>query len=139
MRFRTIVVIGNHKGKVGIGVAKGPDVVESISKAKNQAKKNVFTINMQGKSIPHPVEMKYSAARIVIKPAEAGHGLMAGGSARVVFSMAGIADITAKYLSKTSNKLANAMVALEALKQLKPAKSSNKPEDIKADAPKKHK
>jgi len=125
MRFRTVVVIGNQKGKVGIGVAKGPDVVESISKAKNKAKKNVFTINMDGKTIPHPIEMKYSAARIVIKPAEVGHGLMAGGAARIVLSMAGFADVTAKYLSRTTNKLANAMVTLEALKQLKPSKNQN--------------
>lgn len=128
MRFRTLVVIGNQKGKVGVGIAKGADVVESIAKAKNQAKKNVIEVKMDEKSIPHRVEAKYSAARILIKPAVAGHGLMAGGSARVVLSMAGINDATAKYLSKTGNKLVNAMVAIEALKQLKNPKAKAKTE-----------
>jgi len=131
MRFRTLVVIGNHKGKVGVGIAKGADVVESIAKAKSQAKKNVVDIKMHEKSIPHRVDAKYSAARIIIKPAVAGHGLMAGGSARVVLNMAGINDATAKYVSKTSNKLVNAMVAIEALKKLKSPKVK-----AKAEAPK---
>ena len=123
MRFRTTVVIGNMKGRVGVGVAKGIDVVESIAKAKSQAKKNLIEVKMKNKSIPHIVEAKYSAARIIIKPAVAGHGLMAGGSARVVLNMAGINDVTAKYISRTTNKLANAMVAIEALKKLKSAKN----------------
>lgn len=122
MRFRTVVVVGDNKGKVGVGVAKGSDVVESISKAKYQANKNIVNVNMDGNTIPHVVEAKYSSANLIIKPAEAGHGLMAGGSARIILKMAGVHDVTAKYLSKTKNKLTNAMVALEALKKLDPAK-----------------
>ncbi len=123
MRFRATVIIGDGKGRVGVGVAKGVDVVESIAKAKNQAKKNIITVLMKPeKTITHRVEAKYGAANIVIKPAVSGHGLMAGGAARLVLSLAGIGNITAKFVSRTTNKLANAMVTIEALKKLTPVK-----------------
>ncbi len=130
MRFRATIVIGNQKGKVGVGIAKGADVMEAISKAKFQAKKNVIDVKMKGKTIPHKVEAKYSAAVIMIKPASSGHGLMAGGAPRVVLSMAGIADVTAKCVSRTSNKLTNAIATIEALKKLKDVRmpKENKPE-----------
>lgn len=93
-RFRATVVVGNGKGKIGVGVGKGPDVQKAIEKAKNQAKKGAITVKLKGNTIPHEVEAKFSAARVLIKPAAPGHGLMAGGSPRVVLKLAGIQDAT---------------------------------------------
>ncbi|MEK9183647.1 MAG: 30S ribosomal protein S5 [Patescibacteria group bacterium] len=119
-RFRATVVIGNGMGQVGVGIAKGLDVVQSITKAKASAQKNILKINLNKTTIPHEVEAKFSAAHIKIKPAREGHGLRAGGAARVVLSLAGIKDVTAKTLGRTPNKLTNAMATIEALKKLKP-------------------
>lgn len=118
-RFRATVVIGDEKGRVGVGVAKGLDVAQAVAKGKSAAKKRLFTIPLHGRTIPHQVEAKFSAARIRLKPAAVGHGLLAGGAARTVLSLAGIKDITAKALGRTPNKLTNALATLEALKKLK--------------------
>ena len=118
-RFRATVVVGNGKGKVGVGVGKGSDVVTAIEKAKTQAKNNVIELKLKNKTIQHQVEAKFSAARILIKPAAEGHGLMAGGSPRVVLKLAGVQDATAKSLGRTKNKLTNALAAIEALKKIK--------------------
>ena len=118
-RFRATLVLGDGKGRVGVGVAKGVDVSAAIAKAKAEAKKHLLKVPMVGTTITHEVEAKYSAAHIIIKPAKEGHGLMAGGSARVVLSLAGVHDATAKSLGRTPNKLTNAFAAIEALKKLK--------------------
>lgn len=125
MSFRATVVLGDEKGKVGIGVAKGLDVAQAVDKAKIQAKKNMVIIPLKGRSIPHEVEAKYSAAVVKIKPAKLGHGLKAGGAVRNVLLLSGIKDATSKTLGKTKNKLTNAMAAIEALKMLK-TKNNNK-------------
>jgi small subunit ribosomal protein S5 len=119
MRFRATLAIGDEKGRIGIGIGKGADVALAISKAKTAAKKNLTTINLVGRTIPHEVEAKFSAARVKLKPAKEGHGLRAGGSVRSVLLLAGIKDITAKCLGRTPNKLTNALAALTALKKLK--------------------
>ena len=119
-RFRATLVIGDEKGRVGIGVAKGLDVQQSIAKAKTAAKKNILTINLKdGRTLAHEVDAKYSAAKVLIKPAGVGHGLRAGGAMRSVLALAGIKDATAKCLGRTPNKLTNALATLEALKKLK--------------------
>lgn len=118
-RFRATLIIGDEKGRVGVGMGKAADVVGAIGKAKNDAKKNLITIVRDKGTIPHEVMAKFSAARVVLKPAKEGNGLVAGGATRVVLSMAGIKDVTAKCLSKTSNKVTNAMATIEALKKLK--------------------
>jgi len=117
-RFRATVVVGNKKGKVGVGIGKGPDVQKAIEKAKTQAKRNVITLKLREKTIPHQVEAKFSAAKVLIKPATAGHGLMAGGSVRVVLKLAGVQDATAKCIGRTKNKLTNALATVEALKNI---------------------
>lgn len=118
-RFRATVIIGNEKGKVGVGVAKGLDVAQAVDKAKTNAKKKTIIINLKNKTIPHEVEAKYSAAKVMIKPAKTGHGLKAGGAVRVVLLLAGVRDATAKCLGGTKNKLTNALATIEALKKLK--------------------
>jgi len=117
-RFRATVVVGNGKGRVGVGIGKGPDVQKAIEKAKAQAKKNVITLKLKENTIPHQVEAKFSAAKVLIKPASPGHGLMAGGSVRVVLKLAGVQDATAKCIGRTKNKLTNALAAIEALKKI---------------------
>ncbi len=119
MSFRIVMIIGDQKGKVGIGVAKGKDVARATEKAVFQAKKNVFQVPVFNGTIPHQVDAKHSSAKIVIKPAKKGRGLIAGGAARVVLSFAGIKDATAKNLGRTTNKLTNAEATVKALKKLK--------------------
>jgi small subunit ribosomal protein S5 len=117
--FRTTVVLGDGKGRVGIGIAKGLDVAASVEKAKRQAQKNMITVPLKdGRTIAHDVEAKYSAAKVRIKPARLNHGLIAGGSSRVVLELVGIKDISAKILGRTTNKLTNAMATIEALKKI---------------------
>lgn len=118
-RFRATVIIGNEKGKVGVGVAKGLDVAQSVDKAKTDAKKKIIVINLKDRTIPHEVGAKYSAAKVIIKPAKAGHGLKAGGAVRAVLLLVGVRDATAKCLGGTKNKLTNALATIEALKKLK--------------------
>lgn len=118
-RFRVTVVIGDERGRVGVGIAKGIDVAQAVDKAKILARKNIIAVPLQDRSIPHEVEAKFSAARVIIKPAKGGHGLKAGGSVRQVLLLVGVRDATAKCLGGTKNKLTNAMAAIEALKKLK--------------------
>jgi small subunit ribosomal protein S5 len=119
-RFRATLVLGDEKGRVGVGVAKGLDVQQAVGKAKAEAKKNMITMNLKdGRTIAHEVLAKYSAAKVLIKPAAPGHGLRAGGAVRFVLSFAGVKDATSKILGRTPNKLTNAMATIEALKKLK--------------------
>jgi len=125
--FRATVVIGNEKGSVGVGVSKGHDVAQAVDKAKADAKKNLISVPLKGRTIPYEVEAKYSAARVRIKPARPGHGLRAGGAARAVLFLAGVKDASAKLLGTTKNKLTNAIATLEALKQIKNKKHATSP------------
>lgn len=117
-RFRAVVAIGDGQGQVGVGVAKGLDVAQAIEKARHDAKKNLIRVPLKKHSIPYEVEAKYSAAQVLIKPAAAGHGLRAGGAVRVVLALAGVKDATAKSLGATTNKLTNALAAVNALSKI---------------------
>lgn len=120
MSFRATVVIGDLKGRVGVGIGKGADVMQAILKAKNNAKKNIINLELKdNRTIPHEVEAKYSAAKVIIKPAKKGNGLKAGSAIRSVLSLAGVKDASAKALGRTPNKLTNALAAISALKKLK--------------------
>ncbi|EKD57541.1 MAG: ribosomal protein S5 [uncultured bacterium] len=118
LRFRATVVIGDKKGRVGVGVAKGSAVVLAITKAVAQAKKNMITINMHETTIPHEVETVYCGARVFLKPASPGTGVIAGGAVRAVVEAAGIKDILSKMIG-SSNKINNVYATLEALKSLR--------------------
>lgn len=121
MRFRALVVIGDKKGKVGAGLAKGADVSLAISKASTKARRNLLTVPMQKGTIPHEVKLKYKSALILLKPAKTGTGIIAGGPVRVVLEMAGIPNIVAKILG-SSNKVNNVRAVLNAFKSMKLAK-----------------
>jgi small subunit ribosomal protein S5 len=122
-RFRATLVIGNRKGKVGVGVAKGSDVSDAIQKAYNNAQKNMISVEMAGTSIPHDVSMKLGSAKVLLKPATEGQGIIAGGAVRSVVDLAGIKDVVSKSLG-ASNKLNVARATVEALKTLKPARKA---------------
>ncbi|MCL4399859.1 30S ribosomal protein S5 [Patescibacteria group bacterium] len=124
MSFRATVILGDKKGKVGLGIGKGLDVAASVEKAKRQAQKNMITVNLKDKrTIPYEIEEKFDAARVRLKPAKKNHGLIAGGSVRTVLELAGIKDISAKILGRTTNKLTNALAAMKALNKLENVES----------------
>lgn len=118
--FRATIVVGNRKGKVGVDFGKGADVSSAIEKGVFRAKKQLVQVLLtEEKTIPRAVEAKYAAAKVILKPAREGKGLMVGGAVRVVADLAGIKNLTAKILGRTANKLNNARAAVEALKRLK--------------------
>jgi small subunit ribosomal protein S5 len=120
-RFRATLVIGNKKGRVGVGVGKGADVVDSIKKAFDDGKKNLIDVDVSKNTIAHEVFMKSGSAKIMLKPAPEGRGIVAGGAVRAVVDLAGIKDIVSKSLG-TANKLNVARATIEALKSLKDSK-----------------
>lgn len=119
LRFRAGVVVGDKKGKVGFGVSKGSDVAQAIEKATRIAKKNIITVPITKDTIAYPVEAKFGAAKVMLKPQLSGRGLVAGGTVRVICSLSGIKDISSKKLGKTSNKINNAKATILALEKLK--------------------
>lgn len=118
MRFRACVIIGDRKGRVGFGIAKGGDVQQSVNKAATQAKKRLLTVPLRNETIPHTVYQKFAAANIILKPAPKGTGIKAGGAVRVVLELAGVPNAVAKILG-SANKINNTKATMLALKQLR--------------------
>jgi small subunit ribosomal protein S5 len=117
--FSIAVVIGDKKGKVGVGTGKAGDTPIAIDKATRDAKKHMVKISLTSKgSISHPVETKYSSARVFLTPAP-GKGIIAGSAVRVVLELAGIKEISSKILSRSKNKLNIAKATIKALEMLK--------------------
>ena len=119
LRFRAVVIAGDKKGKIGIGIDKGRDVSQAIEKATNKAKKNLVDVVIVEGTISHEVEAKVGPARVLLKPQKKGRGLVAGGAVRAICELAGIKNISSKILSSSKNKLNNARATMEALKKLK--------------------
>ena len=113
-----IVVAGDRKGKVGVGLGKASDVQSAVRKATTYAKKHLITVPLKGKTIPHEIFYKRGAAKIIMKPAPIGTGVIAGGAVRVVVEAAGIENVTCKILG-TKNQASNVYATLEALQKLK--------------------
>ncbi|MFH0791640.1 MAG: 30S ribosomal protein S5, partial [bacterium] len=109
----------NKMGKVGVGVAKGADVAQAVDKATRVAKKNVIVVPIVNDSIPHQVDAKFGAAKILLRPQQKGRGLVAGGTVRIICSLCGIKNVSSKTIGKTNNKLNNAQATISALKKLK--------------------
>ena len=118
-RFKALVVVGNRKDKVGVGVAKGADVQTAIAKATDVAKKHLITIPVVNETIPHDAEIKLSGARVLIKPAAPGTGIIAGGVVRSVIGVTGIRNLLSKSLGST-NKVNIAYATIEALRSQVP-------------------
>jgi small subunit ribosomal protein S5 len=122
LRFSALTVTGDGNGHVGIGVGKANEVPEAISKAGAVARKNLIEVRMNGSTIPHEIEVKYGAAKILLKPARAGTGIIAGGSVRAVLESAGVKDILTKSLG-SSNRINVARATVLALMSLKDPKA----------------
>ena len=116
-RFKALVVVGDRKTKVGVGVSKGADVQAAIAKATDVAKKNMINIPVVNTTIPHEVEVKLGGARVLLKPAAPGTGIIAGGVVRSIIGTTGITNLLSKSLGST-NKVNIAYATVEALRQL---------------------
>ena len=121
MRFKALVAIGNHKNKVGIGVAKGNDVTTAVNKATSKAKKTMITFNMDGETICHETRTKVTGADVLMKPAAPGTGIIAGGTVRSIMGLTGVKNLISKSLGST-NKVNIAYAVMEGLKAQVPRK-----------------
>lgn len=117
--FTALMVVGDRKGRVGVALGKANDVVGAIKKGIRLAKKNFIKVPIKGKTIPHKIKAKYGAARILLKPASSGTGVIAGGPVRAVVEAAGIQNVVSKILG-SNNKINNSFATFKALKSLKP-------------------
>lgn len=117
IRFSALVVVGDRKGRVGVGLAKAHDVRNAIRKSIEAAKRKLITIPLVGTTIPYSVREKFSAAIVLLKPAPAGSGIIAGGPMRVVLEAAGVRDAVGKILG-TKNKISNVYATLKALESV---------------------
>lgn len=122
--FSALAVVGDRKGKVGIGLGKAPDVSNAIRKGILLARKHLITVPIVNGTIPHRVDVKIGAARIMLKPAPVGSGVIAGGAVRSVVSAAGIQNISSKVLG-TKNQASNVHATLEALRSLSERKAES--------------
>lgn len=132
--FRVTVVAGDNKGSVGIGVGKANAVPDAMRKAAERARKNMHKISLFGTTIPHEVVGKISGAKVLLKPASRGTGVIAGGGVRAVLESAGISDILTKSLG-SSNLLNVVFATMNALEQLKSpqeeaARRGKSPKDV---------
>jgi small subunit ribosomal protein S5 len=134
-RFKALVVVGNGKDKVGVGVSKGQDVQTAVAKATDVAKKHLVTVPIANETIPHDIETKLAGAHVLLKPAAPGTGVIAGGVVRQIIGLTGIRNMLSKSLGST-NKVNIAYATIDALKALvpkdqwlnaKPAKAAKKP------------
>lgn len=121
MRFKALVAIGNHKNKVGVGVAKGNDVTTAVAKASRKAKKSLIVFNMDGETICHETRTKVTGADVLMKPAAPGTGIIAGGTVRSIVGLTGVKNLISKSLG-SSNKVNVAYAVIEALSQQTPRK-----------------
>jgi small subunit ribosomal protein S5 len=121
LRFRATVVIGDHKNRVGLGVAKAAEVSDAVAKAVNAAKNNIITIPISNNTIPHQIIGKSGAANILMKPAKAGIGIIAGGAVREIMEISGIKNIVCKNIG-TSNKISCSLATLDGLSHLRTKK-----------------
>jgi small subunit ribosomal protein S5 len=142
-RFRALVVVGDRKNRVGVGSAKGADVTAAVTKATDVAKKHMITVALYKGTLPHETEVKVSGAHILLKPASAGTGLIAGGAVRTVLEVAGVRNALSKSLG-SSNKTNTAYATIAALESIRPAnkwvtkpqkRSQEKPVAVKAKTP----
>ena len=131
MRFRACVALGDKKGKIAVGLAKGADVSIAVTKAVNQAKKNIIDVPIVNETIPHGISHKFGAARILLKPASKGKGVIAGGAIRIILELSGIKNITSKNFG-TNNKVNVAKCTIEALNSLKKVEKKESKKDEKA-------
>jgi small subunit ribosomal protein S5 len=125
MSFRACVAIGDKKGRIAVALGKGADVTLAVNKAVNKAKKNLLEVPIYNDTITHQINAKFGSAKLLLKPAAKGRGVIAGGVIRVILDLAGIKNVTSKILG-TNNKVNNAKCTILALSKLKRKASSPK-------------
>ncbi len=125
MRFRATLAIGDKKGRIGMGVAKGADVTIAVNKAYNQAKKKLIRVPIVNETIPHKILIKYKSAQLLLKPAPKGTGIKVGGAVRIICELAGLANIRGKILG-SNNKISNLRATLIAMQSFKKSTKSEK-------------
>lgn len=133
MRFQALVAVGNHKNKIGVGMAKGADVTSAVQKAERRAKKDMITISLNGDTICHEVETKVTGANVLMKPAAPGTGIIAGGVIRSIIGLTGVKNLISKSLGST-NKANIAYAVIEGLRQQVPKSEWPANKDKKAEA-----
>lgn len=133
LRFRAVVVVGDKKGRVGLGTGKANEVQSAVQKASAVAKRNMIRIPLNDGTIPHEIDHKFKAARIRLLPARAGTGIIAGGALRVVLEHAGVQNVLSKRYG-SNNKLVNAQCTMKALDSLRGDRSEPvKVEEVASD------
>lgn len=120
--FSALVAVGDHKGRVGLGLGRSLEVPQAISKAVSQAKRSAITVPLSGTTIPQSAKVKYKAATILLKPAPKGAGLKVGSVVRSILNLVGVDNASAKII-RSRNKINNAYATIKALKSLKPRKT----------------
>jgi small subunit ribosomal protein S5 len=123
--FSALVVVGDMKGKVGIGLGHGLEVPQAIKKGLSQARKNIIVVPINNETLPHDIRIKYKGSQLLLRPASQGVGLKVGSVARPILSLAGIANASGKIL-KSRNQITNAYAVMEALKNLKSRATNQK-------------
>lgn len=116
--FSALVVVGDRKGKVGVGLGRGLEVPPAIQKAIRQAKKNFVQVPIFNTTLPHDIMLKYKSALVMLKPAPEGTGLKVGSVARIILALAGVSDASGKIIG-SRNQIANSYAMIEALRKLK--------------------
>lgn len=117
MGFSVLVVAGDRKGRVGLGLGKAPDVLSGIRKGSRKAREHMIKVPMKGSTIPFSLTVKQGSARVLLKPAPEGTGIIAGGAVRAVLDAAGVRNVVSKILG-TNNKASNVYATFEALKRM---------------------
>lgn len=123
IRFRALVIVGDRKGNVGMGLGKASEVATAVAKATYQAKKSIITVPIVRNTIPHEVIGKFDTATVLLKPASVGTSVIAGGAVRPILELAGIENVVGKCLTRTTNKVNYAYATLEAFRLLKDIKT----------------
>ena len=131
MRLSALVVVGDKKGRVGLGLGRAMDLRGAVEKGANIAEKNMVKIDLVGGTIPHEVLYKYRGASVLLKPAKPGTGIIAGSSVRTVLELLGVDDVYAKQLG-SGDKIANAYCVFEALRLLKSERVLERMESMRA-------
>ena len=127
LSFRALLIIGDRKGRVGYGLEKGKDVQIAVNKAYNHAKKNMITIPIVYDTLPHKITAKFKAAKVMVKPAPAGSGIIAGSVIRTVLELGGVPNASARVIGRSNNKITNVKALFVALQSFKKEAINRKP------------
>ncbi|MDR2137848.1 MAG: 30S ribosomal protein S5 [Synergistaceae bacterium] len=116
-KFAVLVVVGDNERYVGVGIGKAKEISEAVRKGIDKASKDLVELKRMGSTLPHPIQGEFGAARVLLKPAPAGTGVIAGGVVRAIMELGGVSDVVTKVVGRTSNAINVAWATLEALRK----------------------